>query len=97
MREIKNADDQCEQAKHVERDDAPVEAREQQRAQELASQLAKILELEFESLRKQELEPFEELQPLKTELLAEIDMLLLRQFLVYNSFLQFQDLYLKKL
>ena len=46
-----------------------------QRAQELASQLAKILELEFESLRKQELEPFEELQPLKTELLAEITRL----------------------
>jgi len=46
-----------------------------QRAQELASQLAKILELEFQSLRKQELEPFEELQPLKTELLAEVTRL----------------------
>jgi len=46
-----------------------------QRAQELAVQLGQILELEFQALRKQELEPFEELQPRKNELLAEITRL----------------------
>jgi len=42
------------------------------RADELAIQLAQILELEFQALRKQELDHFEQLQPLKTEMLSEI-------------------------
>jgi flagellar biosynthesis/type III secretory pathway chaperone len=42
------------------------------RAQELATQLAQILELEFQALRQQELDQFEQLQPVKTELLSDI-------------------------
>ncbi len=45
------------------------------RAQELATQLAQILELEFQALRQQELDQFEQLQPVKTELLSEITSL----------------------
>ncbi len=45
------------------------------RAQELATQLAQILELEFQALRQQELDQFEQLQPVKTELLSEITLL----------------------
>ncbi|MBV5267723.1 MAG: hypothetical protein JZU67_04315 [Burkholderiaceae bacterium] len=45
------------------------------RAQELATQLAQILELEFQALRQQELDQFEQLQPVKTELLSEITTL----------------------
>jgi flagellar biosynthesis/type III secretory pathway chaperone len=45
------------------------------RAQELASQLAQILELEFQALRQQELDQFEQLQPVKTDLLSEITLL----------------------
>lgn len=45
------------------------------RAQVLATQLAQILELEFQALRKQELDHFEQLQPLKTEMLSEITSL----------------------
>ena len=42
------------------------------RAQELATQLAQILELEFQALRQQELDQFEQLQTVKTELLSNI-------------------------
>ena len=45
------------------------------RAQELATQLAQILELEFQALRQQELDQFEQLQPVKTDLLSEITLL----------------------
>ena len=45
------------------------------RAQELATQLAQILELEFQALRQQELDQFEQLQSVKTELLSEITSL----------------------
>ncbi len=45
------------------------------RAQQLATQLAQILELEFQALRQQELDQFEQLQPVKTELLSEITSL----------------------
>lgn len=45
------------------------------RAQELATQLAQILELEFQALRQQELDQFEQLQPVKTEVLSEITSL----------------------
>jgi len=41
-------------------------------AQELASQLAHILDLEFQALREQELDQFEQLQALKNELLSKI-------------------------
>jgi flagellar biosynthesis/type III secretory pathway chaperone len=45
------------------------------KAQELAMQLAQMLELEFQALRKQELEHFEQLQPVKSELLSDITRL----------------------
>ena len=45
------------------------------RAQELATQLAQILELEFQALRQQVLDQFEQLQPVKTDLLSEITLL----------------------
>ncbi len=45
------------------------------RAQDLATQLAQILELEFQALRQQELDQFEQLQPIKTDLLSEITLL----------------------
>ena len=45
------------------------------RAQELATQLSQILELEFQALRQQELDQFEQLQPVKTDLLSEITLL----------------------
>ena len=45
------------------------------RAQELATQLAQILELEFQALRQQELDQFDQLQPVNTELLSEITSL----------------------
>ncbi len=41
-------------------------------AQDLATQLSHILEREFEALRTQELDQFEQLQPVKHELLLEI-------------------------
>jgi len=41
-------------------------------AQELAKQLAQVLDLEFEALRIQDLEQFEQLQATKTELLAHL-------------------------
>lgn len=44
-------------------------------ATQLAGQLSQMLEQEFEALRSQELEQFELLQPVKTELLAEISRL----------------------
>ena len=45
------------------------------KAQELAVQLEQMLELEFQALRKQELDHFEQLQPVKTELLGDISEL----------------------
>jgi len=45
------------------------------KAQELAAQLEQMLELEFQALRKQELDHFEQLQPVKTELLGDISKL----------------------
>ena len=44
-------------------------------AQDLATQLSQILEREFEALRTQELDQFEQLQPVKNELLLEITRL----------------------
>ena len=44
-------------------------------ATQLANQLSQMLEQEFEALRSQEIEQFELLQPVKTELLAEITRL----------------------
>ncbi|MFZ2738498.1 MAG: hypothetical protein WBI20_08825 [Burkholderiaceae bacterium] len=41
-------------------------------ARELASQLSNMLELEFQALRSQDLDQFEQLQPVKNELLSEI-------------------------
>jgi len=41
-------------------------------AQELAKQLTQVLDLEFEALRSQDLEQFEQLQGTKTELLAQL-------------------------
>ena len=41
----------------------------------LARQLSDILELEFEALRVQDLDKFEQLQPVKTELLTELTRL----------------------
>jgi len=41
-------------------------------AQEPAKQLAQVLDLEFEALRSQDLEQFEQLQATKTELLAQL-------------------------
>jgi len=46
-----------------------------QSAKELATQLSHMLEQEFVALRSQELDQFEQLQPLKNELLAEITRL----------------------
>lgn len=45
------------------------------RAQQFAGQLAHILELEFQALRKQELDHFEQLQPVKAELLGSVSSL----------------------
>ncbi len=44
-------------------------------AQQFAAQLAQILELEFHALRKQEIDDFEQLQPVKAELLGLITSL----------------------
>jgi len=44
-------------------------------ATKLANQLSQMLEQEFEALRSQEIDQFEQLQPVKTELLAEITRL----------------------
>ena len=44
-------------------------------AQELATQLTQMLELEFAALREQQLDEFERLQPVKTELLATLSAL----------------------
>lgn len=44
-------------------------------AQTLATQLAQMLELEFQALRKQELDHFEQLQPIKADLLLNITRL----------------------
>ena len=44
-------------------------------AAKLADQLSQMLEQEFEALRNQEIDQFEQLQPVKTELLAEITRL----------------------
>ena len=44
-------------------------------AKDLAKQLASILELEFQALRDQQLDQFEQLQPVKNELLSEIGRL----------------------
>ena len=44
-------------------------------AKELATQLAHILELECQALREQELDQFEQLQPVKNELLSAITAL----------------------
>ena len=46
-----------------------------EQANALASQLAEILELEFDALRVQDLDKFEELQPIKNELLTELTRL----------------------
>ena len=46
-----------------------------QPAKDLATQLSHMLEQEFEALRSQQLDQFEQLQPLKNELLAEITRL----------------------
>lgn len=43
-----------------------------QHAEELASQLGSMLELEFQALRAQDLDQFEQLQPVKGELLLEL-------------------------
>ena len=45
------------------------------KAQQFATQLAQILELEFQALRKQEIDHFEQLQPVKAELLGLITSL----------------------
>ena len=44
-------------------------------ATQLAEQLAHLLEQEFAALRSQDIDQFEQLQPVKTELLAEITRL----------------------
>ncbi len=44
-------------------------------AQQLAKQLEQMLEQEFEALRTQEIDQFERIQPVKTELLEEITRL----------------------
>ena len=44
-------------------------------ANELARQLFEILELEFDTLRVQDLDKFESLQPIKNELLVELTRL----------------------
>ena len=44
-------------------------------AKQLADQLEQMLEQEFEALRTQEIEQFEQIQPVKTELLEEITRL----------------------
>ena len=44
-------------------------------AKELATQLAHILELEFQALREQELDQCEQLQPVKNDLLSAITAL----------------------
>jgi flagellar biosynthesis/type III secretory pathway chaperone len=44
-------------------------------ATKLADQLAQMLEQEFEALRTQQIDQFEQLQPVKAELLAEITRL----------------------
>ena len=44
-------------------------------ATQLAEQLAQLLEQEFVALRSQDIDQFEQLQPVKTELLAEITRL----------------------
>jgi flagellar biosynthesis/type III secretory pathway chaperone len=44
-------------------------------ASQLAEQLAQLLEQEFATLRSQDIDQFEQLQPVKTELLAEITRL----------------------
>ena len=44
-------------------------------ATQLAEQLAQVLEQEFAALRSQDLDQFEQLQPVKNELLAEITRL----------------------
>lgn len=41
-------------------------------ATELASQLSNMLELEFQALRNQDIDQFEQLQPVKNELMIEI-------------------------
>ena len=46
-----------------------------EQANALATQLAEILELEFDALRVQDLDKFEELQPIKNELLTELTRL----------------------
>ena len=46
-----------------------------EQANALASQLAEILELEFDALRIQDLDKFEQLQPIKNELLTELTRL----------------------
>jgi len=45
------------------------------KAQQLATQLGQVLELEFQSLRKQDIDHFEQLQPVKAELLSSITTL----------------------
>ena len=44
-------------------------------AMQLAEQLAQLLEQEFAALRSQDIDQFEQLQPVKNELLAEITRL----------------------
>lgn len=51
------------------------EADKAQRLELLAQELDRILEIEFEALQKQELDRFEQLQPGKTDLLAELSRL----------------------
>ena len=46
-----------------------------EQANELARQLAEILESEFDALRVQNLDQFEQLQPIKNELLTELTRL----------------------
>jgi flagellar biosynthesis/type III secretory pathway chaperone len=46
-----------------------------EQANALATQLAEILELEFDALRVQDLDKFEQLQPIKNELLTELTRL----------------------
>ena len=46
-----------------------------EQANELARQLAEILESEFDALRVQDLDQFEQLQPIKNELLTELTRL----------------------
>ncbi len=45
------------------------------RARALATQLEQMLELEFEALRTQDLEQFEQLQPVKSQLLVDLTLL----------------------